>query len=161
MPVTKVAEWLYDVCELYEDDDLDVQNADEVIKRAFMSSNCDDFAWLLSKITTWPTIRITWTIPDWGFGHHMVVRSPDGSLLDVRGWTDEEATRLYFGVGPKTTMTLSTADPSADWTDAADSGFQIMLRALKSRDVAPFNTLEFRAMIDEFEATLPQTFKLA
>lgn len=151
----EIADYLYDVCELYEDVDLDPSNVSEVVKRAFMSSNCDDFAWLLSEITGWPTERMTFTIPDWGFGHHTMVRSPEGKLLDVRGWTDEEKTKRYFKLKDKHEVKFTPAEPQGVyWNHAEDENFLIMFAALKTRKVAPFNTKDFQSKITDYEASL-------
>jgi hypothetical protein len=155
MTDSEIAEFLYEVCELYGDEDLDPSNADEVVKRAFMSSNCDDFAWLLSEITGWPTVRMTWQIPEWGFGHHTLVQSPEGRLLDVRGWTDEARTRSYFKLKKGVQTNVHVSPPhGADWTDPQDDAFKTMIAALKGRKVSPFSSKAFQAKIGEYEATL-------
>jgi hypothetical protein len=84
----EAADWYFDVCSLYEDDDLDPDDHLEVIKRAFTSSDCDAFAYILNLMTGWQPVRVAWVTRD-GFGHHTLVRSPNGGLLDVGGWTDE------------------------------------------------------------------------
>jgi hypothetical protein len=161
MTDAEVVAFLYDVCELYEDEDLDPDNVSEVVKRAFMSSNCDDFAWLLSEITGWQTERMTFTIPERGFGHHTMVRSPEGQLLDIRGWTDEQKTRRYFKLKDEVKANFNPSPPhGADWTDPDDDGFKTMLAALKSRKVAPFNSKEFKAKIADYESSLQPGLKI-
>ena len=41
--------------------------------------------------------RFSWTIPDWGFGHHTLVKSPDGRHLDVTGWTSAQQLSKRYG----------------------------------------------------------------
>ena len=97
-PLAEAVAWLYDVCELYEDEDLDPDDHLQVVTRAFMSSDCDDFCFFVCAITGWQPVMITWSIPNWGFGHHSAARAPDGRLVDVRGWTEEADIRKYFGI---------------------------------------------------------------
>lgn len=91
------AAYYYVAADLQEDEDLDPQDHVEVLARAFTTSNCDDFAYVLALATGWPAVRMEWLIPGYGSGHHALLRAPDGRLLDFRGWTDEAELRRRYG----------------------------------------------------------------
>ena len=84
-----VANYWYDVAELWEFESLDPDDTIKVIQTAFTSSHCDDFAYVLSEMTGWPALTAKWKDKRGQPGHHALVRSPDGRLLDVTGWLDE------------------------------------------------------------------------
>lgn len=119
--LAEAADYFYDACELWEDEDLDRDDTIEVLTRAFRSSDCDDYAAALSRMTGWDIVMMQWQIPDWGFGHHSLVRDPDGRLLDVGGWTDEEALRTHFGIGRKTSVTWREGHFSSPMYDDDES----------------------------------------
>jgi hypothetical protein len=146
----EAAEWLYDVCELYEDEDLDPNDHVAVIQRAYTSSDCDDMAYMLSLMTGWQTVRMTWTFRG-GFGHHTLVRSPDGRLLDVQGWTDEPSLRKRYGKAAKTArFTDVTAEPSIGFDNFDESGIEEgMVRlagVIRSLPYSPFSDLIFKVL---------------
>lgn len=151
------ATYFYDVCELWDDEDLDPEDHVAILHRAFMSSDCDELAWLLSEALGWQAVRMSWTIPEWGFGHHTMVRSPEGRLADVRGWTDEGAARDYFGLGAEVVTKLSdvvvdlpvTFDPHPE-----DEQLGMMVAALKNLGAAPFDDPDVMAAVDAFVAGL-------
>lgn len=97
-----VAAWYYDVCELYEDDDLDPENHVEFVRRAFTSSDCGDVAYALHVITGWPVCQL---------GLHACVEAPDGRLLDATGWTTAVAVARPYGV--KMTRRPLRVEPTA------------------------------------------------
>lgn len=146
------ADELFDACDLSEDDDLDPDNHVEVIKRAYASSDCDDFAWMLHRMTGWQVVRATWQIPDWGFGHHTLVRSPEGRLLDVCGWTDEEALRKRYLGRKKTEMAFADAEPSptGSFDEIEDDGTECQMTliagVIRNLPHAPYSTPEFREL---------------
>lgn len=163
----KAASWFYEVCSLYEDDDLDPDDHLEVIKRALTSSDCDDFAWMLHQVTGWQVVQAAWTVPNEGFGHHTMVRSPDGRLLDGSGWTDEETLRGNYiprrskaklglaDIRPPEPlwldMDLANADCSEPEFDANgnsndDTSLVHMLNLIRNLPYAPFDTPEFKVM---------------
>lgn len=78
----------YEACELHEDEDLDPSDPLAVLKRAFTSSDCDAYADAMRRLTGWELVRMSWTGRN-GFGHHTLVRRPDGALVDVEGVTTE------------------------------------------------------------------------
>ena len=148
----EAADWLYDACWLYEDEDLDPDNSIAVIKRAYTSSDCDDFAWMLNLMTSWPVVRATWQISDWGFGHHSLVRAPDGRLLDVRGLTDEAtaAKRCCRRKDIEVKFTEVPAKPLNDYDGFDDDGFEPDMQRLaaivRNLPYAPFNTPDFQQL---------------
>lgn len=85
----------YEACGLYEDEDLDPADSLAVLKRAFGSSDCDAYADALSRMTGWELVRMSWTGRD-GFGHHTLVRHPDGDLVDVEGIATEDSLRRRY-----------------------------------------------------------------
>lgn len=124
--LAEAADWYYDVAGLHEDEDLDPGDHLEVVRRAFASSDCDDFSFILSKMTEWKCVRASWQIPDWGFGHHSLVMAPDGRLLDVTGWTDEaELSKRYGGrKGVKVTLAEAEATPSIGFDNYDETGIE-------------------------------------
>lgn len=98
--LAEAATWYYDVCELYEDEDLDPDDHLEVIRRAFCSSDCNEFAAVLGEMTGWQTVIMSWQDAEQEFwGHHTLVRSPEGQLLDVTGWVTEKELKKRYGLG--------------------------------------------------------------
>lgn len=156
----EIASWYYDVCELYEDDDLDPHDHMKVIERAFMSSDCDEFAWLLHEVTGLQVVRIAWKIPNWGFGHHSVVRGGDGKFIDVRGETDLDEIRAHFRIKSSTRLNISETEPqepSFD-VDMEESGMKNLVGVMRLLPHAPFNTTEFQQKLDDFVTTLENSF---
>jgi len=118
----EAAEFYYEACGLCEDEDLDPEDSLEVVRRAFSSSDCDDFAFVLSLVTGWQCVRAEWSIPDWGFGHHALVRAPDGRLLDVTGWTDgAEVAKRYAGTSGSA-FRFADAEPVTSAISCAPGG---------------------------------------
>jgi len=147
----EAAEWYYEASELWEDDDLDPDNHIEVVKRAFMSSDCDDFAWLLSLMTGWQAARIQWQVPDQGIGHHTVVISGDGRMLDVTGWTDLETTSRTYGFDPANAIiNKQEAKPLNQFFDFDEHGIEAgmarIAAVIRNLPYAPFDEKWFREM---------------
>lgn len=139
----EAATFFYESCCLWEDEDLDPEDTLEVLKRAFMSSDCDAFAAVLAEMSGWGIVTMTWQIPNWGFGHHALVRAPGIGLLDITGWTDETRLRKAFGIGKATDVSFkegSSLSPDADDEDAV-----AMIRSvIRNLPYAPFNETVFR-----------------
>jgi len=153
----ELASWYYDVCELYEDEDLDPTDHMKVIERAFMSSDCDDFAWLLHEVTGYQVVKITWQIPNWGFGHHSVVRDEEGKFIDVRGKTDLDGIRSHFRVKTSVEVKISEAEakePSTFNLDIEDSGMKNLVEVMRLLPHSPFNTADFQKKLNDFVARL-------
>lgn len=68
--------YFYEACDLFEDGDLDRDDHLAVFQRAFLTYDCDDFAWMLSHITGWPPVRTEWENSGHGRGHHTLVKNP-------------------------------------------------------------------------------------
>ncbi|TLX16986.1 hypothetical protein [Rhizobium sp. MHM7A] len=159
--IGEIASWYYDVCELYEDDDLDPNDHLKVIERAFMSSDCDEFAWLLHEVTGLQVVKLTWQDPSWGFGHHSVVRDGDGKLIDVRGETDLDGIRTHFRIKPSIKLNALESEPpepSSFEVDMEDSGMKNLVGVMRLLPHAPFNTAEFQQKLDDFVTSLENRF---
>lgn len=85
--LAEASKCLFIACGLYEDEDLSPDNHLDVIQRAFTSSDCQDFSWMVHLMTGWPCVRATWSMPDLGWGHHSLIRDPEECLFDVCGCT--------------------------------------------------------------------------
>jgi hypothetical protein len=62
----------------------------------------------------WQCVRATWPTPDGFLGHHSLVRSPNGRLLDVTGWTDAAGLRTRYGLPRKVALALADVDMPID-----------------------------------------------
>lgn len=150
--LSEVADYYFEVCELYEDENLDPEDHATVIERAFMSSDCDDFAWIMNEITGYQVVRVSWQIPDWGYGHHSVVRDNSGDLIDVRGVTNLESIRKHFGIKPSVQLNVRDVDPTVPSTfdmEPDDHGFQMLIAAVRSLPHPPFNSTDFTSKLDQ------------
>lgn len=156
-PLALAAAHYYDACDLYEDEALDPDNHLKVVTRAFMSSDCDDFASLMHDITGWQNVRVSWNIPDWGFGHHAAVRAPDGRLLDVRGWGTEDSVRKYFRLKPEVATKVIECKPSEPFgytADPEDKVFALLLDAVEALPRQPFKGKAFKEMLENYRSRL-------
>ena len=144
----EAADWYFDVHDLHEDGDLDPDDHLKIIQRAFASSDCDAFAHVLHAMTGWTVVRAAWTIPEWGFGHHALVRSPDGRLLDVTGWTDEKALAKRYRA--RKSLNLSDTEPDSDSIepeeDGIDRNYARIVAIVRALPYAPFDAPEFQEM---------------
>jgi hypothetical protein len=155
--IADIAAWYYDVCELYEDEDLDPGDHWKIIERAFMSSDCDDFAWLMHEIAGHQVVKVTWQDPKWGFGHHSVVRDGDGHLVDVGGRTSLDKIRSYFRIKSSVSLNAHDVKPSEPSTFDAymeDSGMKNLIDVMRLLPHEPFNTDVFQRQLDEFVVSL-------
>jgi hypothetical protein len=159
--LAQIASYYYHVCELYEDEDLDPNEHLKVIERAFMSSDCDDFAWLMHEVTGYQVVKVTWQDPGWGFGHHSVVRDEENNLIDVRGRTNLDELRSHFRIKSSIELNSIDAKPSEPGTfdiDMSDGGMNNLVGVLRLLPHAPFNTAEFQQKLDEYVASLENAF---
>jgi len=146
------AEHYYDDCRLYEDEDLDQTNTLEVIRRAFSSSYCNDFAAVLSEMTGWPTAQAVWPYKNYGLRYHTLVRAPDGLLLEVSGLVSEEKLeKRHSDSRDGTPCEIKAAEPEIQILGSVDdAGFDEEKRriagVIRALPYAPFNTPEFRQM---------------
>jgi hypothetical protein len=155
--LAEAADHLYEACELYEDADLDPDDHMAVIKRAYSTSDCDDFAWMVHLMTDWQVVRAVWPTPDGMAGHHSLVRAPDGRLFDVGGWTDEaKLTRKYLSkrgvaAGARISLSDGEASPLNDFNEVDDAtgleeGMVRLASVIRALPHAPFGTRAFRAL---------------
>lgn len=145
--LTDAADYFYDVCELWEDEDLDQDDTLEVLKRAFRSSDCDDYAAILSRMTGWAVATMTWQVPGHGFGHHALVKDPDGRLLDVGGWTDEQALRKAFGIKKNWEVKWHEGHISSPMYDDGDDAVELIETVIGELPYAPYSDPAFQAAL--------------
>lgn len=126
-----------------------------MIKRAFQSSNCDDFASVLSRMTGWPVTTMTWQIPGYGFGHHAMVRDPEGQLLDVGGWTDEKHLREHFGIKSAIGVKWTEEHLSAPMFDEGDEACEMIEMTIRNLPYAPYDRPEFQAALGPPASSAP------
>ncbi len=140
--LAEAAEWFYDVHELWEDEDLDPDDHLAVVQRAFTSSDCDDFAGVVHRMSGWQCVRAAWTVRG-GFGHHTLVRSPDGRLFDATGFTDEAALRKRYGAKALTLFDVQPGDEIAYGNADDTARIANVVRVLPH---APFDDPAFMAL---------------
>ncbi len=149
--LAEAADYFYHACELWEDEHLDRDDMIEVLTRAFRSSDCDDYAAVLSRMTGWDVVTMSWQIPDWGFGHHTLVKYPDGRLLDVGGWTDEEALRNYFRIGQKTSISWRQGHFSSPMHGDDDEASELIEAVICGLPHMPYADPAFQATLTPIE----------
>lgn len=155
--LSEIAAYYYDVCELYEDEDLDPDDHLKVLERAFMSSDCDDFAWLMHEVAGYQVVKVTWQDPSWGFGHHSVVRDHENNLIDVRGRTNLDELRSHFQIKRSIPLNTNDAKPSHPGTFIAsmeDDGMKNLIEVMRLLPHSPFNTADFQLKLEEYVASL-------
>lgn len=141
----EASDYYYDVAEVYENDDIDPEDEIAVLKYAFSSSDCDDFAYVLHKLTGYRVVEQRWSGPD-GFGHHSLVQAPDGRLLDVHGWIDANVLEKRYGLdrkGYSSRLEETKPNPMSDFNSHDDEGFEEGLRrivsVIRNLPYEPFN----------------------
>ena len=138
--IEAAADRLWDTVESY---DLDPDNSLAIVRQAYLSSDCDDFSWVLSRMTGWEVVQATWEAPGHTMGHHTMVKSPDGRLLDVIGWTDEQAAAKRYRKPESVRFSnVPQASPLNDLCDADVNNIIAVIRALPD---APFQDEAFHA----------------
>ena len=145
--LAEAAAYFYEACELWDDDDLDMDDIIAVLHRAFRSSDCDDFAAVLSRMTDWDVVSMTWRIPGYGFGHHALVRDPEGRLLDVGGWTDEDKLRKAFGIKVGKSVGWTEGHISSPMHDEGDEAVELIEAIIRNLPYAPFNVSSFKSRL--------------
>lgn len=96
--LTDAAAHYYVAMLLFEDEDVDPDDHLGVVRTAFSSADCDDFAFAVREATGCAIVRIDWIDRGGGYGHHTLNRTNDGRLFDVHGWTDAAALRRRYGI---------------------------------------------------------------
>jgi hypothetical protein len=143
----EAANYFYDACELWEDEDLDPNDTIEVLTRAFRSSDCDDYAAVLSRMTGWEITTMTWQVPGHGFGHHTLVKNPDGRLLDVGGWTDEQALRKAFGIKKSWIIKWQEGHISSPMYDDGDDAVELIETVIGNLPHMPYADPTFQSSL--------------
>ncbi|WP_315922423.1 hypothetical protein [Mesorhizobium sp. SP-1A] len=148
----EAADYYYDVAEVYENDDIDPKDQISVLKYAFSSSDCDDFAYVLHKLTNYRVVEQRWTGPD-GFGHHSLVQAHDGRLLDVHGWIDELTLEKRYGLdrkGISSRLEETKPNPMSDFDSHNEDGIEPRLSrivsVIRNLPYAPFNDPWFQKL---------------
>lgn len=119
----------------------------EQVQWRYCHSDCDDFALTLSEITGWDIVALNSV-------HgpiHRLVQSPDGHLLDARGWTTIEM------LADRYQTTGLTVVPGAPWlssTICGDEDFQPIICAIRHLPEAPFSEASFREQVLKFAETI-------
>jgi len=152
----EAADFFYESCCLAEDPGIDADDPVAVIDAAFLSSDCDDFAWVLSRITGWPAVTLMWNMGMCVTGHHSLVEAPDGRLLDVSGWTDRAAVAARAGVVER----LVTASgmrhyPFSFVEDGEDEHLAMILEVMEGLERPPFTDVSFRETLRSYRSALP------
>ena len=143
----EAADWYIHVCDLW--DDVDGNDDIAVLRLAFTESDCDDFSWILNAMTGWQVVTAVWTTRDGDLGHHSLVRSPDGRLLDACGWCGptDLAVRYTGRRNGRIRFSDVEAVPSMEPQDWDDEGMSATVSRLvgvvRSLPGEPFATEEF------------------
>lgn len=156
-PLAEAAAYFFEACELWEDEDLERDDVVEILQRAFRSSDCDDFAAVLSRMTGWDVVTMTWQIPDYGLGHHTLVREPDERLLDVGGWTDEGKLRKAFGIRAGKSVGWIEGHISAPMCDEGDEAVELIEATIRDLPYAPFDETSFKSRLGDSVSASPET----
>jgi len=156
-PLAEAADYFYEACELWEDEDLDKDDAIAVLHRAFRSSDCDDFAAVLARMTGWDVVTMTWRIPGYGFGHHTMVREPEGRLIDVAGWTDEDKLRKAFGIKTGKSVGWIEGHISAPMCDEGDEAMELIEATIRNLPYTPFDETSFKSRLGASVSASPET----
>ena len=131
-----------------EAEELEAAPADEVVKVYYTSSNCDDFAVALHRITGWPIMALS--AAERGPIHRFVA-APDGRSLDACGWTDKIAMSKRYGTrkplwsepgGEEIAHSTSIGDVYG----GVDEHLADAVSAIRGLPVAPFSEPWFQAM---------------
>lgn len=161
--LAQLADWYYQSAELYEDDDLEPNDHVAVVVRAFVSSDCGPFAYVLNRVTGWQVVAVS---ADQGYLHSLV-RAPDGRMLDAAGWVTERAVKKRYGarkivmldVEPGHAMGLGCFLGEMDET-GRDGEMCRLVSAIRALPHAPFNEAWFRELsgrpIEGVDLPLPE-----
>nr|WP_250807626.1 hypothetical protein [Neorhizobium tomejilense] len=156
MDIETVAAYFYESCGLSDDPSIDPGDALGVIDAAFLTSDCDDLAWVLSKITGWPGRTIIWNMGDCLTGHHSVVEAPDGRFLDVSGWTDRASIAVRAGKEERFLDVHELRHYPFNFLEFSDDeGMEMILGVLDVVGRPPFTEDGFRKAIELYRQSLP------
>ncbi len=88
----ELADWYFDLCELWQFESLDADDHLEVLKYAFTCSDCGPFAAVLHEVTGWQVVNMGQS----PFAVHSLNRTSDGRLVDAYGWVTEAQLRKRY-----------------------------------------------------------------
>ncbi|MCS4089463.1 hypothetical protein [Rhizobium sp. BK176] len=156
MDIEQVSAFFHETCGLSEDPSIDPEDHMAVIDAAFLSSDCDDFAWVLSKITGWTAKTAIWNMGMCQSGHHSVVEAPDGRLLDVTGWTDLASIARRVGKEERLVTLHEFRHYPFNFAECDDDEFlEALLAVFDVVDRAPYDGPEFRSLLSAYRDKLP------
>jgi hypothetical protein len=156
MDIEQVSAFFHEACGLSADPSIDPDDHMAVIDASFLSSDCDDFAWVLSKITGWPARTAIWNMGMCQSGHHSVVEAPDGRLLDVTGWTDMAAIAKRVGKEERLVTLHEFRHFPFNFSVFADDDYmEALLGVFDVVDREPFKSVEFRDSLERYRTALP------
>lgn len=116
----------------------------EKIQWRYCHADCDDFAEILSDITGWPIVAIN--APALG-PLHRLVESPDGQLLDARGWTTEEALKKRYKARA---LSLHRGEFVCETLQSPTDDDLPVVDVILQLPIAPFNEMNFLARTNRF-----------
>lgn len=156
MNISDIAEHFYESCLLGEDPSVDPDDHLGVIDAAFLSSDCDDFAWVLSKITGWPGRTLIWNLGSCVTGHHSVVEAPDGRYLDVSGWTDRAAVAERIGKEERLVTVHEFRHFPFNFAEFSDDEhLEMLFGVFQVVPRPPFTDSAFRSALEAYRRSLP------
>jgi len=163
----EVAEAVWDAFGASMDDEgeelLLGMSAAERVRALYTRSDCDDFAVALHRMTGWPIVRVDFPDAEGGFGHHTLVRVPDGTqgggrrigglLLDAVGLRPTAAVRRRHGgrrarisgPGGEELAALGASDDHGD--PGVSHSLAMAASAVRQLPWPPFDEAWFRATV--------------
>lgn len=159
MRLEEISAFLFEACCLYEDSSIDPDDHASVIDAAFLTSDCDDLAWVLSKVTGWPAVTLTWNmgrnVGSCLTGHHSLVKAPDGRYLDISGWTDVSALARRAKVEPRLIAEHEFRHHPFNFTEFSDDEhLAVILAAGPALGREPFTEDWFSQAVEGYRAVL-------
>lgn len=120
----------------------------EQVQWRYCHAECDNFAVTLSAITGWAVVGVT--NPTRGPIHRLVM-TPEGCMLDAKGWVSLEDLRIRYKLKR---LHIQTEAPWSNPTIARDEDFVPIIEALLQFPVSPFCEPEFKAKVLAFSKSL-------
>ncbi|MDW9479066.1 hypothetical protein GOB57_10360 [Sinorhizobium meliloti] len=156
MEIRDIADYFYESCSLGDDRAIDPDDHLGVIDAALLTSDCDDFAWVLSKVTGWPARTLLWNMGYCVTGHHSVVEAPDGRFLDVTGWTDRTRVAARIGREERLVTVHEFRHYPFNFSERADDeGLAMLLGVFDVVPRPPFPEPWFRSALANYRNSLP------
>ena len=155
MALTELADWYWETLNPDMAEDLDPDDHEVVVRKAFMHGACGPFAAVLHEMTGWQLVNLS--SPSLGEVHSLV-RAPDGRLLDAAGWMTESSIAKRYGLRKPTftdvtierLMGLDSMDYEEHGDDGEPTGFfrgqSMVVSSVRALSGAPFDEPWFREM---------------